>query len=123
MIKNRLQSFAYAIQGLCLLLKTQVNFRIHLVAAVAVVLVALLAGVTAVEWCILIFAIAIVWAAEAINTAIEALCNAVSLEFHPQIKVAKDVAAAAVLISAIAAALLGLIVLGPYVLGWMLHLF
>ena len=70
----------------------------------------------ALEWCAIAVAIAMVWTAEALNTAFEFLCDVASPEFHPLIQKAKDVAAAAVLLSAVGAAVIGLIVFVPHLL-------
>ena len=66
------------------------------------------------EWCSVILAIMLVWAAEALNTGFEFVCDAVSKEFHPSIKLAKDIAAGGVLLAAIGAVFVGLIVFGPH---------
>jgi diacylglycerol kinase (ATP) len=68
------------------------------------------------EWCWIILAIVVVWTAEALNTALEFLTDAASPDYHPLVQKAKDVAAGAVLISAVGAAVIGLIILGPYLL-------
>ncbi len=72
-------------------------------------------GVTAADWCWIVLAISIVWTAEALNTAFEFLADAASPEFHPLIRDAKDVAAGAVLITAIAAAVIGGLIFWPHV--------
>ena len=79
----------------------------------AVIITGCIVGVSLLEWCALILAIGAVWTAESLNTAFEFLCDVASPEFHPLVEKAKDVAAAAVLISAIAAASLAAIVFGP----------
>ena len=66
---------------------------------------------------LLIFAIALVWTAEGLNTALEWLCDVAAPEYHPLVKKAKDVAAAAVLLAAIGSALIGLLVFGPRLLA------
>ena len=90
------------------------NARIHLVAAVAVVSAGVYLDVTPSDWRWLVLSIGWVWFAEAVNTSIERLCDVVTREIHPGIKIAKDVAAAAVLISAISAATIGALVFIPY---------
>ena len=74
-------------------------------------------GLTKAEWCWIVLAITSVWAAEALNTAFEFLTDVASPEFHPLAGKAKDVAAGAVLITAIGAVVIGLIVLGPYAIA------
>jgi diacylglycerol kinase (ATP) len=109
----RIRSIGYALAGIATMLRTQHNAWLHLAATVAVVLAALLLGVTAGEWAALILAIVIVWSAEALNTAFERLCDVAHPDFHPLVKQAKDVAAAAVLIAGVGAAAVGLLIFGP----------
>lgn len=113
-IATRLKSFGYAFQGFAFMLKTQHNAWLHLIATVAVVCTGFALQVSAEDWRWLIVAIALVWLAEAMNTAFEHLCDVVSPEFHPSVKRAKDIAASAVLFAAIAAALIGAITFWPY---------
>jgi diacylglycerol kinase len=112
-LATRVKSFGYAFQGIATLLRTQVNARIHAVATALVVLAAWYWQVSALDWCVLLLAIAMVFSAEAVNTALEILCDKVEPEQHAAIKQVKDVAAAAVLLAAIAAAIIGLIVFVP----------
>jgi len=115
---NRRESFRHALAGIGILVRTQRNAWIHAAATLAVVAAGLALGVSAPAWCWLVAAIAAVWTAEALNTALEFLADAASPEFHPLVKKSKDVAAAAVLIAAMGAAAIGLLVLGPYVMAW-----
>ena len=110
----RLHSFRYALAGLRTLLLTQHNAWLHAAATAAVVATGLVLGLSRAEWCWLVLAMTLVWMAEALNTALEFLADAVTQEFHPLILQAKDVAAAAVLIAAIGALLIGLLVFGPH---------
>lgn len=112
---GRIRSFGYALQGLLFALKTQANLRIHLVAAMAVIGLGLFWGVSGDDWRWLAVAIALVLAAELMNTAFEHLCNVVQPELHASVKAAKDVAAGAVLVTAIAAAIIGVLVFWPYI--------
>ena len=109
-----LRSFRYAGTGLITLLREQANARIHLLATVLVVGAGLLLNVQRSDWLILLLCIALVWVAEALNTALEYLCDATVEEQHPLIGKAKDIAAAGVLIAAVISALAGLLVLLPY---------
>ena len=95
------------------MVQTQHNARIHLVSSAIVAIVGYGLHITANEWCWLIIAIASVWTAEALNTSIEFLCDIVSPDFHPLVEKSKDVAAGAVLCSAICSAAIGFIILGP----------
>ena len=116
---GRIRSFKYAFVGIWTMLKSQQNAWIHAFATVAVVLAGFIYGISPAEWCWLVLAIIAVWMAEALNTAIEFLADVASPEFHPLVKKAKDVAAGAVLISAIGALIIGIIIIGPYVLKLM----
>lgn len=115
-LSARLCSVRYALAGLRTLLRTQHNAWIHAVATLLVVAAALAFGLNAYEWLWLVVALALVWTAEAFNTALELLADAVTREQHPLIGQAKDVAAGAVLLAALAALVIGVLVLGPYVL-------
>ena len=97
------------------MLRCQHNAWIHAGATIVVIAAALLFRVSAGDWCWIILAISIVWTAEALNTAFEFLADAASPAFHPLVRDAKDVAAGAVLITAIAAAIIGALVFWPYV--------
>ena len=115
-VASRLESFRCAFRGVGTLLASQHNARIHLLATVCACGLGLLLGISLLEWCAIAVAIVMVWTAEALNTAFEFLCDVASPEFHPLIQKAKDVAAAAVLLSAAGAAVIGLIVFVPHLL-------
>jgi len=106
-------SFGYAIEGLQYVLRTERNARIHLVAALLVVMVGLWLGLGVIEWALLVFSIVLVFSVEMLNTVVELIVDMVVEETHPLAKHAKDVAAGAVLIAAGGSAILGLLVLGP----------
>ncbi|MDE2748175.1 MAG: diacylglycerol kinase family protein [Chloroflexota bacterium] len=110
---DRLHSFAYALSGCLYMLRRQKNTRIQLLASSAVVAAGLWLDIDAGDWAILILTMGGVWVAEFINAAIEATVNLQVNELHPMAKVAKDVAAAAVLIAAVVALLVGALMLGP----------
>ena len=97
------------------MIRCQHNAWIHATATLIVLAAAFLFHVSAADWCWIILAVSIVWTAEALNTAFEFLADAASPEFHPLVRDAKDVAAGAVLITAIAAAIIGAIIFWPYV--------
>lgn len=111
---GRLKSFAYALQGLAFLVRTQANARVHLLATVLVCAAGLTLGLSREEWLWVTMAIVLVWSAEAFNTAIEQLADTLHPERHPGIGRAKDVAAAAVLIAALGAAAIGVLVFMPH---------
>jgi diacylglycerol kinase (ATP) len=114
-VAARAKSFRHAFAGLADMLRTQHNAWLHAAATLAVCAAGLALRVAARDWRWLIAAIALVWIAEAINTAFEHLCDVVAPGFQPSVKHAKDVAAGAVLLAAIAAALIGALVFWPYV--------
>ncbi|RMG87813.1 MAG: diacylglycerol kinase family protein [Bacteroidetes bacterium] len=113
MWKKRFNSFKYALTGIALLFRNEVNAQIHLFCAVGVVLAGFFFSVSPTEWALLIFAITLVVSAEAFNTAIEYLTNLVSPEYHPLAGKVKDLAAGAVLLCAIGAIFIGAIVFIP----------
>lgn len=110
---SRIRSFGYAFKGWWHVIKTQQNAWIHAVFSVLVALTATWLGLPARDWAVLVLTIAMVWAAEFINTAIEAVLDLASPDIHPLAGVGKDVGAAAVLIAALASVLVGLLILGP----------
>jgi diacylglycerol kinase (ATP) len=110
---SRIASFRHAFAGWWYVLRTQHNAWIHAVASIAILAVALWVGLGYLEWAILVLTIAVVWVAEFVNTAVEASVDLLSPEIHPLAKIAKDIAAAAVLIAALAAAVVGLLLMGP----------
>src|SRR6185295_9784780 len=95
------------------MITSQHNAWIHALATILVVAASCYFQLTRAEWCWIIVAIISVWSAEAFNTAFEFLTDVASPEFHPLAEKAKDVAAGAVLITAMGSALIGLIVFGP----------
>jgi diacylglycerol kinase len=110
---SRLASFRHAIAGWWYVIRTQRNAWLHASATLAVLALAAWLTLKPLEWALLIVAIAIVWMAEFLNTALEAVVDLASPETHPLARVGKDVGAAAVLIAALAAAAVGLLVLAP----------
>ena len=108
-----LRSFGFALEGVSYLIRTQRSAQIELLIGAIVLALAAWLGITAFEWTVLVLATALVLALEALNTAIELAVTLASPERHPLAKAAKDVAAAAVLVAAIGAAVVGVIVLAP----------
>lgn len=108
-----LRSFGFALEGVSYLIRTQRSAQIEIVIGVVVTLVGAWLGIGAIEWAVLVLAMALVLALEALNTAIELAVTLASPQRHPLAKAAKDVAAAMVLIAAIGAAVVGAVVLGP----------
>ena len=112
-ILSRIKSFGYAFRGWGYVLRTQENAWIHAVISTAVIIMALWLKLPSRDWAVLLLTIAMVWAAEFVNTAIEAVVDLASPDKHPLAEVGKDVGAAAVLIAALAAIGVGLLILGP----------
>lgn len=112
-IKSRIASFRCAFHGWWYVIRTQKNAWIHALASVCVLILGLWLALPARDWAALIIVIGMVWSAEFFNTSIEAVVDLASPVHHPLAKVGKDVGAAAVLIAAGAAVLVGLLILGP----------
>jgi len=112
-ILSRIHSFGNAFRGWWHVIRTQQNAWIHAIVSTAVFIVGLWLGLPPRDWAVLLLTIAMVWAAEFFNTAIEAVVDLASPDKHPLAKVGKDVGAAAVLIAALAAIGVGLLILGP----------
>lgn len=116
MLKRLLNSFKFAIAGVLDLFSFTPNAKIHLAFAFAAIFFGFYLKVSSVEWCLIIFAIGIVTAAEAFNTSIEYLTDLVTTEYNELAKKTKDVAAGAVLITALTAAIIGIIIFVPKIL-------
>lgn len=110
-------SFRFAFAGLWHVLRTQRNARIHLVAAVAVVVCGFVLEIERAEWLVIALVIGLVFAAECFNTAVESLVDLLSPEWREQAKIAKDTAAATVLCGALAAIVVGAIVFLPRIVA------
>ncbi len=112
-LSARLRSFSHAFAGWWYVIRTQQNAWIHTMASVCVVVLATWLNLPVRDWAVLILTIAMVWTAEFLNTALEAVVDLASPDHHPLAKVGKDVGAAAVLIAAFSSVLIGLLILGP----------
>lgn len=112
-LRSRAQSFRHAFHGWWYVLRTQQNAWIHAGVATAVFAVGLWLKLPACDWAVLLLTVAMVFMAEFLNTAIEAVVDLASPARHPLAKAGKDVGAAAVLIAALAAIGVGLLILGP----------
>ena len=110
---NRLESFRCAFAGIWHALRTQRNAQIHLGITLLVLILGLLLGLRPIEWAVLAVTTGLVLATEMLNTVAEAAMDYATTEFHPQVKIVKDVAAGAVLITAFIAVIVGLLILGP----------
>lgn len=115
-LKARIKSFAYAFAGIAHLIRSQHNAWIHLLATGVVIGLGWFFSIPVSNWVPLVLAITLVWLAEGMNTAVELLADAITEKQHPLIGHAKDVAAGAVLISAIGAVVVAALVFYPYLM-------
>ena len=111
------KSFKYSIEGLKYAYKYEQSMLIHVIATICVLLANIFFQVSGIEWLITLLAIGMVLSAELINSAIEAVVDLVTLEEHPLAKIAKDCSRAATFVLACMAAIIGLVVYIPYIMG------
>ena len=112
-----IKSFGYSIEGLKYAYKYEQSMLIHVIATVCVICANIFFQVTGMEWLVTVIAIGMVLSAELINSAIEAVVDLITLEEHPLAKIAKDCSSAATFILATMAAIIGLVVYIPYIMG------
>ena len=122
-IRSRVLSFRYAFAGWWHVIKTQRNAWIHTAASVIVILVAIGLQVPARDLAVLILTIGLVWTAEFLNTALEAVVDLSTPAHHPLARVGKDVGAAAVLIAALVSVIIGILILGPPLYRYAINFF
>ncbi len=115
---NRLKSFKYAINGIKIFFIKEHNARVHLFVAVLVILLGFLLKISRFEWVALIMVIGFVFTLEIVNTALEQICNFISPKINHNIKIIKDLAAAAVLVASIIAALVGVLIFLPHFVNY-----
>lgn len=108
-----MRSFFYAFRGIASAFRSEFNMRIHVVAAILVTAAGFYFKITAAEWGMIVLCICSVISMELINTAVEKLCDHVTAEQHPVIKQIKDIAAAAVLVTAMGSIVVALIIFFP----------
>lgn len=116
-IKKFVNSFSYPIKGLRYAYKNEQNLAVDVGIALLVIIFGFLFRINKFEWAILVLTIGLVISCELINTAIEAVVDLVTEEYHPLAKVAKDTSAAAVLVFALVAVVVGLIIFIPKIIG------
>jgi len=112
-IKTRTQSFRFALTGWWYVVRSQQNAWIHALASISVIILGLWLRLLPRDWAVIILSVALVWTAEFINTALEAVVDLASPEQHELARVGKDVGAAAVLIAAGSSVMIGILILGP----------
>ncbi len=115
-LRKHTVSFKHALDGLWYTVRSQPNFRFHLIAMIGVILLGIYYTITTVEWLILLFTFNTVIVAEMINTSVESMVDLITMERHQDAKVAKDVAAGMVLVSALFAIGVGLFIFWPKIL-------
>lgn len=113
--RNMLESFYYAFSGVGYGFSSERNLKIHLLAGIIIIGLAFYLRIDKIEWALLLFTIFLVFITETINTAIEKTIDLVTSEYHPLAKRAKNLAAGAVLLSAINAVIMGTLIFLPYV--------
>ena len=111
-IMKFINGFFYALKGLGVAIKEQLNLKIHLLALVVVIVAGIFFDLVAIEWAVIFLTFGLVIATEMVNTAIEYLVDMVQPEFHPQAGKVKDVAAGAVLVAAIIAVAVAITIFG-----------
>ncbi|MDQ5971313.1 MAG: diacylglycerol kinase [Patescibacteria group bacterium] len=112
----RARSFKHAFRGIGIMLRTQHNAWVHMVAAIVAIVLGFKFDISHAEWSVLVLAMGFVLASEAFNTAMEIDIDLTSPEYHPYAKATKDVAAGAVLISVVVASVIGLIIFLPKII-------
>ncbi len=108
-----IKSFGYAWNGLKICILKETNFRIHILCSILVVIAGCFFNISTVEWTIILICTGFVLCMEMLNTAVEHLCDIIHMEIHPLIKKVKDIAAGAVLLSAVIAVICGAIIFIP----------
>ena len=116
--KARGASFSFAFRGIVAFFRTEHNTRLHGGLTASALLLSFFLQISKTEFALILIAITLVWITEIINTAIEKSMDFISTEKHPQIALVKDLAAAAVLVSAVAAFLIGIIIFLPKLLSY-----
>ena len=116
-LKSRLGSFKFAVHGLMSLIKNEHNSRIHLIVAFAAIIIGIILNLNQYEWALLIVVIGIVFISELLNSSIESLADHINPEWNELIRRAKDYSAAAVLVSAVIAIVVGALIFLPRIIS------
>jgi len=115
-IKRLFKSFSYAIKGLLKTFKEEQNLQIQTVIALFIILLAWTLQINKIEWCLLIVVISLVILAEIINSAVERITDVLKPRINSYVKEIKDIMAAAVMLASLTAVIIGIIILGPYII-------
>ncbi len=113
-LRQHTVSFKHALDGVIYTFKTQPNFKVHTIFAVIAITASIYFQVSPAEWAVIIFIIGLVLVTEMINTSIESVVDLATEEFHEKAKVAKDVSAGMVLVTAIISVLVGILIFVPH---------
>ena len=116
-MKKIINSFKYAFEGIITGLKEEKNMKIHILIMILVIIMGIILKISKIEWIICIILFGFVISLELINTAIENTVDLITKEINPKAKIIKDVAAGAVLISAISSIIIGLIIFMPKIIS------
>lgn len=116
-MKKLIKSFKYAIEGIYSGIKEEQNMKIHFIFMILVIIFGIMLKISKIEWIICIILFGFVISMELINTAIENIVDMITLEKNPKAKIIKDVAAGAVLVTAISSAIIGLIIFVPKIIS------
>lgn len=116
-MKKRIHSFKYALKGIWIVVSSEINFQIHILAALIVIFLGFYLVLTKIEWILVLLCIALVMVAEVFNTAIEKFVDIISPDFNSKAGKIKDIAAGGVLIAAVFAAIIGFIIFLPKILS------
>lgn len=112
-VRRHTVSFKHALAGIWYTFRSQPNFRFHTIAAISVTLMGIYFEISFIEWLVLVFTFNMIFVAEMLNTALESIVDLIIMEHHIKAKIAKDVSAGMVLISSIAAVIIGLFIFLP----------
>lgn len=116
-LQQRIKSFGFAFRGIYIFFRDETHAKIHLLAAMCVVIAGLFFDIQSWEWCVVLLSIGCVLCAEALNSAIERLTDLASPEQHPLAEKTKDLAAGAVLLMSFFTAMIGLVIFLPKILA------
>jgi len=118
-LKRLYRSFTYSYRGLKKVFREEQNVRMQMIFGLATILLALVFKIRPIEWCIIILSMGFVLLAETVNSAMERATDMLKPRISEYVKVIKDIMAAAVMISAITAVMVGLIIFIPYILKFL----
>lgn len=116
-MRQHIVSFKLAFSGVWYAVRSQPNFAVHIYATIFALSLGLMLNISELEWLVIILTIVLVFTTEMINTAIESMTDLITKEYHVKAKIAKDVSAGMVLLSAIGSVIIGIIIFGPKLLN------